>query len=139
VIALDLAFSSAVRMIHRIMATPRTWLDAAPPRASGLAERFILMIKIANLANRGHAIDGKLAHFAAGHLHQREIAFFAEQLRRAACERTAWPPRPGYNSRLCTIVPGGMWRIISALPGRMSAASPVCTVAPTSRPTGCRM
>jgi len=53
--------------------------------------------------------------------------------------RTAWPPRPGYSSRLCTIVPGGMLRIFRALPGRMSAASPVETVAPTSSPTGCRM
>src|SRR6266446_2339766 len=85
VIALDLAFPAAVRMIHRIHGhAAHGGLDTAPPRASGLAERFIFMVKVANLANRGHAIDGKLAHFAAGHLHQREIAFLAEQLRRAA-------------------------------------------------------
>src|SRR6266404_6032892 len=86
VITLDLAFSSAVRMIHRVHGhAAHGGLDAAPPGASGLAKRFILMVKVANLANRGHAIDGKLAHFAAGHLHQRKVAFFAEQLRRATC------------------------------------------------------
>src|SRR6266852_4680774 len=84
VIALDLALSSAVRMIHRIHGhAAHGGLDAPPPGASGLAERFILMVKVANLANRGHAVDGKLAHFAAGHLHQREVPFLAEQLRRA--------------------------------------------------------
>src|SRR5258705_1947002 len=84
VVALDLTFSSAVRMIHRVHGhTAHGGLDAAPPRASGLAERFILMVKVANLANRSHAIDRKLAHFAAGHLHQREIAFFTQKLRRA--------------------------------------------------------
>src|SRR6266851_1459563 len=85
VIALDLAFSSAVRMIHRIHGhAAHRGLDAAPPRAPGLAEGFVFMVKVAHLANRGHAIDGKLAHFAAGHLHQREVPFFAEQLRRSA-------------------------------------------------------
>src|SRR4029077_5647210 len=78
VIALDLAFSSTVRMIHRIHGhAAHGGLDAAPPRASSLAERFVFMVEVANLANRGHAIDGKLAHFAAGHLHQREVAFLA--------------------------------------------------------------
>src|SRR6202048_3912188 len=92
VIALDLAFSSAVRMIHRVHGhAAHGGLDAAPPGASGLAKRFILMVKVANLANRGHAIDGKLANFAAGHLHQREVAFFAEQLRRAACRANRLP------------------------------------------------
>src|SRR5260370_842769 len=85
VITLDAPFSSAVRMIHRVHGhAAHGGLDAAPPRASGLAESLILMVKVANLADRGHAIDGKLAHFAAGHLHQREVAFLAQQLRRAA-------------------------------------------------------
>src|SRR5882672_3882488 len=85
VVALDLTFSSAVRMIHRVHGhAAHGGLDAAPPRASGLAERFILMVKVANLANRSHAIDRKLAYFTAGHLHQREIAFFTQKLRRSA-------------------------------------------------------
>src|ERR1700737_2849247 len=85
VITLDLAFSSAVRMIQRVHGhATHGGLDAAPPGASGLAESFIFMVQIADLANRGHAIDGTLAHFAAGHLHQRKVALFAEQLRRAA-------------------------------------------------------
>src|SRR2546429_2933672 len=36
-------------------------------------------------------------------------------------ERTTCPPRPGYSSRLWTMVPGGMCLNCSALPGRMSA------------------
>src|ERR1700682_404448 len=65
VIALDLAFAAPVRMIHRVHAhAAHGGLDAAPPRASGLAESFIFMVKVANLADRSHAIDGKLAHFA---------------------------------------------------------------------------
>src|SRR6266851_313000 len=93
VIALDLAFSSAVRMIHRVHGhAAHSGLNAAPPRASGLAESFILMVEVAHLANRGHAIDGKLAHFSAGHLHQRQVALFAEQLRRAARRAHRLPP-----------------------------------------------
>src|SRR5712672_1836254 len=85
VVALDAAFSSAVRMIHRVHGhAAHGGLDAAPPRASGLAERFILMVKVANLANRSHAIDRKLSYFTAGHLHKREIAFFTQKLRRSA-------------------------------------------------------
>src|SRR5580692_11126551 len=85
VIALDLAFTTAVRVIDRVHGhAAHGGLHAVPPCAPGLAVGFILMIEIANLANRRHAIHGKLAHFARGHLHQREIALFAEQLRRAA-------------------------------------------------------
>src|ERR1700730_10814846 len=75
VIALDLAFSSAVRMIHRIHGhAAHRGLDPAPPRAAGLSERLVLMVQVAHLPNRGHAIDGKLSHFAAGHLHQPQVA-----------------------------------------------------------------
>src|SRR6266436_3725483 len=42
-------------------------------------------------------------------------------------ERTTCPPRPGYSSRLCTIVPGGMCLNCSALPGRMSEPATVST------------
>src|SRR5260370_251152 len=38
--------------------------------------------------------------------------------------RQSWPPLPGCSSTLCTRVPSGMFRIGSALPGRMSACGP---------------
>ncbi len=42
------------------------------------------MVEIADLANRGHAIHRKFSDFARRQLDQRDIAFFAEQLRRSA-------------------------------------------------------
>jgi hypothetical protein len=85
VIALDLAFTTAVRVIDGVHGhAAHGGLHAVPPRASGFTVGFILMIEIANLANRRHAIHGKLANFAGRHLHQREVALFAEQLRRSA-------------------------------------------------------
>src|SRR4029077_6320449 len=84
-IALDLAFAAAVRMIHGDHGhAANGGLFPVPPRAAGFAVGFILMVEVADLADRGHALDGKLAHCAGRQLHQREIAFFAQQLRRAA-------------------------------------------------------
>src|SRR6202166_637403 len=54
VIALDLAFSSTVRMIHRVHGhAAHRGLNPVPPRAAGLSERFIFMVQVANLPHRG--------------------------------------------------------------------------------------
>ena len=42
------------------------------------------MVEVANLANRGHAIERELANFARRHFYQRYVAFLREQLRRRA-------------------------------------------------------
>ena len=67
-----------------------------PARPSRLAVRHVLVVQIAQLSHRRHAINAELAHFARRQLHQREIAFLAHQLRRAAC-------RPHYLSALARI------------------------------------
>src|SRR5262249_4632617 len=64
VIALHAAFTTAVRVIHRVHChSANGGTNTKPPRAAGLAERFILMVEVADLANRRHAIHGKLANF----------------------------------------------------------------------------
>ena len=54
-------------------------------------------------------------------------------------ERPSCPPRPGDSSTQWTVVPVGITRSGSALPGWMSAFSPDTTVAPTRRRAGARM
>src|SRR5216683_2463273 len=84
-IALYLAFAAAVRMVDGIHShAAHRRLDALPTRASCFSIGFILMIEVADLADRRHALHGKLANFAGRQLHERQVAFFAQQLRRAA-------------------------------------------------------
>ena len=84
-IALYAAFTAAVRVIHRVHGHAANGrLHAAPPRSACLAEGFVFVIEVADLANGGHALNRELANFAGGQLHQRDIVFLAEQLRRAA-------------------------------------------------------
>jgi hypothetical protein len=79
VIALHFAFTATVRVIDRVHGhAANRWLDAPPPRAACLAERFIFMVEVADLADRRHAIQRKLANFAGRQLHQRNVAFFAQ-------------------------------------------------------------
>src|SRR5215472_11741246 len=81
-IALDAPFTAAVRMIHGVHGyAANRGPDAAPPRSSGLSEGFILMVEIAHLTNRGHAIHGKLANLAGRQLYESDFAFLAQQLR----------------------------------------------------------
>src|SRR5262245_53719578 len=81
VIALYAALTTTVRVIHGVHGhTANGRANTHPARAAGLAERFVLVIQVADLANRGHAVYGKLSHFAGRQLDQRQIAFFAQQL-----------------------------------------------------------
>src|SRR5438552_1828220 len=80
-IALDLSFAAPVRMIHGIHGhAANGGFFPVPPRAPGFSVGFVLMVEVADLAHRRHALHGKLAHFAGRQLHQREITFFAQQL-----------------------------------------------------------
>ena len=54
-------------------------------------------------------------------------------------ERAIWPPRPGFSSTLCTMVPIGMPASGMALPGFTSTFSPATTWSPTARRCGARM
>ena len=68
------------------------------------------------------------------------VAFLGEELgkgTRAPAELTA--PSPGWSSTLCTSVPSGMFRMGSALPGRISACGPDITMSPGLSPRGAMM
>src|SRR5271168_3116218 len=85
-VALDLAFTAAVRVIHGVHGhAAHRRLNTAPTRAASFAKVFILVIEIAHLANRRRAIHGKFPYFTRRQFDQRQVALFAEQLRRSAC------------------------------------------------------
>src|SRR2546427_9292092 len=64
-IALYLAFAAAVRMIHGVHGhAAYGGFFPMPPCAPGFSVGFVLMVEVAYLADRGHALHGKLAHFA---------------------------------------------------------------------------
>src|SRR5262249_22171148 len=70
-----LAFTAAERMIdrvHRDAAHVRAL--AQPPAAPRLADRHVLMIEVADLADRRDALDVDLANLARGHAHRRVVA-----------------------------------------------------------------
>ena len=64
---------------------------------------------------------------------------FATSCAAAPALRTSWPPLPLRSSRLWIMVPAGIAFSGSALPGRMSALSPVAIAWPTFSPSGARM
>jgi hypothetical protein len=121
------------------MATPRTVGAYHASAFAGLAVGDIFVIQIAHLADRGHAIQTKSPHFPEGSLTSARVAFFAEQLRRAAGRAHHLRALARSQLQVVHLRAGRNERSGSALPGRMSAPSPVCTVMPTSRPIGCRM
>src|SRR5580704_592752 len=84
-VALHTTLATAVRMVHRVHShSANRGPFAMPARATRLSVSHVLVIEITDLADGGHAIDSEPAHFARGQLDQRQIAFLAEQLRRAA-------------------------------------------------------
>src|SRR5439155_17777206 len=95
-IAFDPAFTPAVRVVDRVHGyTANRRTNSLPPRASSLAVSLVLVIEIAHLSNRRHAINREFPHFARRQLDQRQIAFFAQQLRGSSCRAdqlaaTAW-------------------------------------------------
>src|SRR5262249_28336366 len=85
VVAFHAAFTAAVRVIHRVhrhAAHRRT--PSVPARAARLSVGHILMIQIAELANRGHTIHAEFSYFPVRQLDQRKITLFAQQLRGTA-------------------------------------------------------
>ena len=76
-----LALTAAERVIHRIH---RDAADvrplAQPPAPPGLADRHVLVIDVADLADRGEALDVDLPDFARRHFHRGIVAFFGDEL-----------------------------------------------------------
>src|SRR5215468_3142003 len=83
--ARSLAFTASMRMIHRVHrhAAHRRAL-AQPPRATGLADRNVLVLDVAHLSDGGHAVDRDDANLARWQPELRLNAVFGDQLREAA-------------------------------------------------------
>src|SRR5262245_57948491 len=76
-----LAFTATERVIdrvHRHAAHVRPL--SHPPTAPGLADRHVLVIEVADLADRRIALDVNLANLTRRHLHRRVLALFRDQL-----------------------------------------------------------
>ena len=76
------AFAAAVRVIdrvHRNAAVVRAL--AQPALASGLTQRNVFVIAVADHADRRHAVGRNAPHFARRQLQQRHRAFARNQLR----------------------------------------------------------
>src|SRR5260370_30451085 len=92
-----LALAAAQRMVdrvHRDAADVRP--DAEPAAASGLADRHVLVIDVADLADRREALHVDLADLARRHLDRRGVAFLGDELhpRPGADRDLAAAPRP---------------------------------------------
>src|SRR6185369_10868860 len=76
-----LALATAVRMVARVhdhAADLRSLAHVAS--AAGLAEVLVLVLEVADLADRGHAPERDPAHLARGHPDRGVVAFLGEQL-----------------------------------------------------------
>src|SRR5207249_11167537 len=80
-----LAFATPMRVIDWIHRHPAVMGTASQPaHPSRLADRDILVIGVAHLTDRGHAVEQNFARLTRGQLHQRVVAFFGYQLSGAA-------------------------------------------------------
>src|SRR5262249_5654808 len=79
----SLTLTTAMRVVNRVHRdTAVRWADTLPAVAPGLADGHVLVIGIAYLANRRHAVHQHLARFTGRQLQQRIVAFLGHQLRR---------------------------------------------------------
>src|SRR5687767_7440239 len=77
-----LALATAVRMVAWVHDDPADLRALAQvPGAAGLAETLVLVIEVADLADRRHAGRGDAAHLAGRHSHGGVAAFLGEELR----------------------------------------------------------
>src|SRR6202011_4487985 len=78
-------FTTAVRMVDRVHRdTAHRGTLPEVTLAPGLADDLVLVIEIAELADRGAADDQDAAHLTRRHAHLRVVAFLGHQLRGAA-------------------------------------------------------
>src|SRR5262245_49043166 len=82
VVALDATFTTTVRMIDRIHDdAANRWPHAHVANASGFSQRDILVIQIAHLTDRRHAVHVDEPNLSRRKLHVSVPAFFRDQLR----------------------------------------------------------
>src|SRR5687767_2351390 len=80
-----LAFTAAERVIHRVHRhAAHVWTLAQPAAATGLADRHVLVIDVADLADRRQAVLIDLADLARRHLHRHVVAFLGHDLHAGA-------------------------------------------------------
>src|SRR3954468_24063245 len=74
-----LALTTAVRMVARVHDDAADFRPTAHvARPAGLAEVLILVIEVADLADRGHALDAHAPDLARGQADLRVLAFLGE-------------------------------------------------------------
>src|SRR5262249_3981531 len=79
--ARGLAFSAAERVVDRVHRDTAHVRPLAEPAAStGLADRDVLVVAIADLPDPGQALHIDLANLARRHLHRRVLAFLGDEL-----------------------------------------------------------
>ena len=120
--ARGLAFAAAERVVHRVHRDAAHVRPLAQPAAAaGLADRHVLVIDVADLADRRVALDEDLANLARRHLDRRVVAFLGHQLHRRPGAARDLPALARASAPRCgSCVPSGMFFSGSALPGRMS-------------------
>ena len=78
-----LAFTAAVRMVHRVHRNAAImWTFPSQRERPALPIVTFSWSRVANLSNGRHAILRNFSGFARRQLHQRVFAFFRDQLRR---------------------------------------------------------
>src|SRR4029453_16650110 len=82
VVTLALALATTHRVVHRVHdGAAHGRAEAAPAHAPGLADRDVLVVEVADLADGGHAVYGDQPDLARGQSQRGAVAFLGEQLR----------------------------------------------------------
>src|SRR6478735_1314756 len=78
-----LAFTAAERVVDGVHGDAAHVRPLAhPPAPAGLADRDVLVVDVADLADRRKALDVDLANLARRHLHRGVVAFLGDELHR---------------------------------------------------------
>src|SRR3989441_10309748 len=82
VVALALALAAAHRVVDGVHhGATHGRAEALPAHAPGLADRHVLVVEVADLADGGHAVQRDVPHLTRGQLEGGAVALFGEQLR----------------------------------------------------------
>ena len=136
-----LALAAAVRMVARVHDHAAHLGPAAHvASAAGLAEALVLVVEVADLADRGHAAHVDAADLAGGQADLGVVALLGQELGRGAGRAHDLAALAGHQLDVVDAACRAGWR---AAAGRCRPAprrfGPATTVSPTWRPWGTRM
>ena len=134
------ALATAVRMVdgvHGLAARLRAHAQVA--LAAGLADRDVLVVGVADHADRRAAGGAHLAHLAGGQAQRRVVALLGHQLHADAGGARELRAAARLELDVVHQVPTGIAASGIALPTWMSAPAPEITVMPTRRRFGAMM